>query len=73
MITCPTLMLWGEDDVALTRETTLGTEQYVSDLRLRYFPGASHWVQQDAVDGVNAALVEWLGEPVVARDAAAVA
>lgn len=46
-------MLWGEDDMALSIETTFGTEEYVADLTLRYFPGISHWVQQDAPEVVN--------------------
>lgn len=65
VIDVPTLMLWGEDDVALTKETTYGTEEYVRDLTLRYLPRVSHWVQQDAPDEVNAMLAAFLrDEPV---------
>lgn len=53
MIETPTLMIWGEEDVALTRETTYGTERYVRDLTIRYLPRVSHWVQQEAPDMVN--------------------
>jgi pimeloyl-ACP methyl ester carboxylesterase len=60
VIETPTLMLWGEEDVALTRETTYGTEAYVRDLTLRYLPGVSHWVQQEAPEQVNALLGAWL-------------
>jgi len=64
-IETPTLMLWGEQDVALTRETTYGTDAFVSDLTLRYLPEASHWVQQDAPEAVNRMLRAWLrGEAV---------
>ena len=56
----PTLMLWGEEDVALGKETTYGTHRYVDDLTLQYLPGASHWVQQDAPERVNAALARFL-------------
>ena len=59
-IDVPTLMIWGEDDMALTKATTFGTEQHVNDLTLHYLPGVSHWVQQDAPDAVNALLKEWL-------------
>jgi len=59
-IETPTLMLWGEQDVALTRETTYGTAAFVSDLTLRYLPQASHWVQQDAPETVNRMLRAWL-------------
>ncbi len=65
MIEVPTLMVWGEEDVALTKETTFGTDKYVTDLTLRYLPGVSHWVQQEAPETVNAMLGAWLrGEEV---------
>jgi pimeloyl-ACP methyl ester carboxylesterase len=62
-IDVPTLMLWGEDDMALTKETTFGTEEHVSDLTIHYLPGISHWVQQDAPEKVNELLREWLMVP----------
>ena len=65
MISVPTLMLWGEDDMALSIETTYGTENHVEDLTLRYLSGISHWVQQDAPEAVNTMLEAFLaGEPV---------
>jgi pimeloyl-ACP methyl ester carboxylesterase len=61
----PTLMLWGEHDAALGRELTYGTEALVEDFTLRYLPGVSHWVQQEAPEAVNAMIKAWLkGEPV---------
>lgn len=64
-IQTPTLMIWGEQDIALGKALTLGTDKHVSDLTLRYLPDASHWVQQDAPDTVNAMLRAWLsGAPV---------
>ncbi len=56
----PTLMLWGEEDVALNIHCTEGTEEWVPDFELKRFPGVSHWVQQDASEEVNAKLKEWL-------------
>jgi pimeloyl-ACP methyl ester carboxylesterase len=67
IIKIPTLMIWGEQDTALSRKTTIGTEDYVADLTLRYLPQASHWVQQDAPDEVNAILTAWLKNEVVPR------
>jgi len=68
-IDVPTLMIWGLADVALCVEATHGTEEYVSDLTLRYLPGISHWVQQDAPEVVNAMLSAWLrGETVPEAD-----
>ncbi len=67
----PTLMIWGEEDVALGKELTVGTEELVSDLTLRYLPGVSHWVQQEDPETVNAMIEAWLGGRDVpeARDA----
>jgi pimeloyl-ACP methyl ester carboxylesterase len=64
-IEIPTLMVWGEQDSALGVELTYGTEDLVSDLTLRYLAHASHWVQQDAPEDVNAIVEAWLtDEPV---------
>ncbi len=60
VIDTPTLMIWGEQDTALAKETTYGTERYVRDLTLRYLPGVSHWVQQEAPEQVNAIVAEWV-------------
>jgi len=78
VIKMPTLFLWGDADVALSIRTTRGTEQYVSDLTFRVFPGVSHWIQQEAPEEVNAMLEAWLtgqrvpeyGELVPARQQA---
>ncbi len=65
MIDTPTLMVWGLDDTALSKETTDGTDEYVVDLTMRFLPGVSHWVQQEAPETVNAILLAWLaGDPV---------
>ena len=64
-IETPTLMLWGEDVMALSMATTFGTDAHVSDLTLRYFPGISHWVQQDAPVEANAMLKAFLAGDAV--------
>lgn len=56
----PTLVLWGEQDVAISIEVLDGMEDYVADLTVRRFPDASHWVQQDVPEKVNAELMAWL-------------
>ena len=56
----PTLMVWGEEDVALNIRCTERTDDWVSDFTLKRLPGVSHWVQQDAPEEVNAILGEWL-------------
>ena len=65
VIKTPTLLVWGEEDVALTKETTYGTENYVRDLTIRYLPRVSHWVQQEQPEAVNAMIEAFLkGQPV---------
>lgn len=49
----PTLMIWGENDTALGKELTYGTEAYVRDLTIKYIPNCSHWVQQEQPELVN--------------------
>ncbi len=61
----PTLLIWGDQDAALSLRTTDGTDRYVDHLTLRILPGVSHWVQQEAPEQVNSILRAWLtGEPV---------
>ena len=55
VIDVPTLMVWGLEDVALSKETTDGTDRYVADLTLRFLPEVSHWVQQEAPETVGRA------------------
>ena len=69
VIRIPTLFLWGDADTALSFRTTRGTENYVSNLTFRVFPGVSHWIQQEAPEAVNAMLEAWLtGRPVPQYD-----
>ncbi len=60
VIDVPTLMIWGEKDTALGKETTFGTDRYVRNLTVHYLPRVSHWVQQEAPDAVNEILRSWL-------------
>ncbi len=65
VIETPTLMIWGLEDVALSKATTDATGDHVSDLTMRFLPDVSHWVQQEAPETVNAMLLAWLsGAPV---------
>ena len=69
VIETPTLMVWGLEDTALSKETTDGTDEHVADLTMRFLPGVSHWVQQEAPEIVNAMLLAWLdGSPVPEAD-----
>ncbi|MBD2200222.1 MULTISPECIES: alpha/beta fold hydrolase [Calothrix] len=53
ILTVPTLMIWGENDTALGKELTYGTETYVQDLQIKYIAHCSHWVQQEQSKLVN--------------------
>jgi epoxide hydrolase 4 len=55
-----TLLIWGESDMALGKELTLGTQEYVRDLQIRYIPNCSHWVQQEKPQLVNRYILDWL-------------
>ena len=70
-IDVPTLLIWGEQDVALRKASTFGTERWVSPLTVRYLPHCSHWVQQDDPTLVNEMLVAFLGDEPVPHAAGA--
>ncbi len=59
-IDTPTLLLWGEEDQFLAKFTTEGTDEFVRDLSLRFLPGVSHWVQQDAPEQCDRELRSFL-------------
>jgi pimeloyl-ACP methyl ester carboxylesterase len=56
----PTLTIWGENDTALGKELTYGTEAYVRDWQIKYIPNCSHWVQQEQPTLVNSYIREFL-------------
>ena len=66
----PTLIVWGKEDAALEASLVPGTERFVPDLTVRYLPGVSHWVQQEAPETVNAMLEAWLTDRPVPEAAA---
>ncbi len=66
-IEIPVLMLWGEKDAALARYTTDGTAEFAPNLDLRFLPGVSHWVQQDATEVCNETLRDFLGPALASK------
>jgi pimeloyl-ACP methyl ester carboxylesterase len=71
-ISAPTLLIWGEEDVALGRELTLGLEPLLTGpLTRHYIPNCGHWVQQEQPDLVNTYLLEFLADLVPATAAPA--
>ena len=61
VLSVPTLMIWGEEDTALGKELTYGTQAYVRDFQIKYIPNCSHWVQQEQPRLVNQYMREFLG------------
>jgi pimeloyl-ACP methyl ester carboxylesterase len=59
-ISAPTLLIWGDQDIALGIELTRGLELWVPNLQIRHLPDSGHWVQQEKPDTVNALLLEFL-------------
>lgn len=60
-IVAPTLILWGERDQALQTGLAEASLDLCERGRLQRFPQATHWVQHDAPEAVNAALIDFLG------------
>src|SRR5438309_11516834 len=58
----PTLLIFGENDVALGKELTFGLDRYVKHLRIAYVPGAGHFVHQEQPALVNGLLAEFLAK-----------
>jgi pimeloyl-ACP methyl ester carboxylesterase len=63
-VSAPTLLIWGEHDLALGIELTTGLERWVDTLSIRRIPQSGHWVQQEQPDTVNQLMVDFLPSPV---------
>jgi pimeloyl-ACP methyl ester carboxylesterase len=60
-ISAPTLLIWGEQDVALRKELTYGMEPlFDGPFGIRYVPDSGHWIQQEHAALVNELLLEHL-------------
>jgi pimeloyl-ACP methyl ester carboxylesterase len=59
-ITLPTLILWGEKDIALSREMAQPSIELCEQGKLIFFENASHWVQHDEAERVTALLIDLL-------------
>jgi pimeloyl-ACP methyl ester carboxylesterase len=56
----PTLVIWGEQDQALSVGLLDGLDEWVPDCRIERLPDASHWVQADAPEEVTDLLCDFL-------------
>ncbi|HYT27527.1 MAG TPA: alpha/beta hydrolase [Ktedonobacteraceae bacterium] len=59
-VSAPTLLIWGEHDIALGIEMTYGLEQWVDDIEVKRLPDSGHWVQQEQPDKVNQLMLDFL-------------
>lgn len=60
-IKCPTLVIWGEKDVALDKSLTYGLEEHIAGpFKIIYNPDCGHWVHLEASDFVNNSILSFL-------------
>ena len=60
-VQAPTLLIWAENDQALSKEMTFNTSKYIDNtFEVKYIPNCSHWVQNDAPEKVNIYLKTFL-------------
>jgi pimeloyl-ACP methyl ester carboxylesterase len=61
IIAAPTLLIWGEEDVALGKELTEEMEGlFSSSFNIEYISNCSHWVQEEQPEKVNELLLNFL-------------
>lgn len=58
-IDVPVLVLWGEDDPYLGKELATPSSTLVPQASVRFFPGASHWLQVAEAEAVSEALIQF--------------
>lgn len=63
-VDAPTLLIWGEHDIALDLSLTEGLGVWVPNLRIRHVEDSGHWVQQEQPEKVNQYLKEFLAQPL---------
>jgi pimeloyl-ACP methyl ester carboxylesterase len=56
----PTLVIWGEQDAALTTVLLEGLDRFAPQVRIERIPTSGHWVQNEEPEMVNRLLVEFL-------------
>jgi pimeloyl-ACP methyl ester carboxylesterase len=60
-VQAPTLIIWGEQDIALTKELTYGMEGlFARGFTIKYVADSGHWVQQEKPELVNQLIAEFL-------------
>ena len=60
-ITAPTMVIWGEQDVALRKELTFGMKElFEGPFEIHYVSDSGHWVQQEKPQVVNDCVSKFL-------------
>ncbi len=59
-IEVPTLIIWGEADIALRPILIEGLEPHFSNLTIEKMPNQTHWILHEAPDAVAACMLQWL-------------
>jgi len=57
LISPPVLILWGEEDLFLSKEMALASSKLCREARCEYFPGVSHWIQHEEPERIAAAMI----------------
>ena len=61
-IKTPTMLIWGEEDFALSSKLTDNMESFFTrKLRMEFIQDCGHWTQQEAPHTVNRLLMDFLG------------
>jgi len=62
-VKAPTLVIWGEQDAALSKELTTNTEEFVAaPYSIKYLPDCGHWVQLEDPKVVNKHILKFLAD-----------
>lgn len=59
-VNVPTLVIWGEQDTALTIHNLDGLDEFVSDLTIKRIPDGSHWVVREQPEVINKLIREFI-------------
>lgn len=60
-VAAPTMVIWGQRDRHLGAELAEPSPRWVPDVRMEWIPTATHWVQHEEPERVNALLGEFFG------------
>lgn len=59
-----TLLLWGVNDIALSRRMARPSLDYCEDGNLIFFPDATHWLQHEEAEEINHHLIDFLFDTI---------